>query len=68
MSRHHDPEAAECRCFHCTEARWREQSAAEAQADRAFRARSARAAMLDRDQLRLPIFPLPHAAHLPRSL
>jgi hypothetical protein len=68
MSRHHDPDAADCRCFHCSEARYREAAAAAEEGDRLIRARLAAEAEAASRQLRLPIPGLPHVAHLPSHL
>ena len=63
MSRFHDPEAAECRCFHCSEARYHE-AAAAAQAEAELTAHHASAeAELARRQLPLPMPGLAHLAH-----
>ena len=63
MSRFHDPEAAKCRCFHCTEARYREAAiAAQVEAERAAHHASAEAE-LARRQIPLPMPGLAHLAH-----
>ncbi len=72
MTRWHDPdragsETAVCRCFHCTEARYHAELAVQAEAELAAEALARAEAELAGRQLRFP-FPVPHAAHLPRSL
>lgn len=67
MSRWHDPDAAVCSCFACTEARYHAAVAAHEEEDRRFRARLAAEAD-QAQQLRLPITPLPHCAGQPSHL
>lgn len=63
MSRFHDPDAAECRCFHCSEARYHEAAlAAQLEAELAAHRASAEAE-LARRQIPLPMPGLAHLAH-----
>lgn len=63
MSRWHDPERPDCRCFHCSEARYREAAiAAQAEAELAAHLATAEAEMARR-QIPLPMPGLAHLAH-----
>lgn len=63
MARWHDPEAAVCSCFACTEQRYQRDLAATEEAA-LEREEAELAARAERElQLRLPMRPIPHLAH-----